>query len=286
MVKLHREDIKNKALLDWQGVHLFHFQGSSCSQKTRIFLGLKGIDWQSHPVNLAKQDNYTPEFLAINPRGLVPVLVHDGDVHIESNDILEYLDQVFPEPTLIPENKRSELLAGLKQEDDLHLDIRALTMRFVFPKKLAQKNANALASFKSDAGTIEGRIDPHKQVELDFWESYANQGITDEMARTSTLRFKAVYEDFEQRLGQSQYLLGEKLTLLDVAWFIYTNRLIAAGYPFARLHPKVYDWYTGLTSREPFSTESKTPAPLKMITGALHTAQALTGQTLEKVAGI
>ena len=88
MATLLDEYIKTREVRDWQGVHLLHFSGSACSQKTRIFLNLKDIDWVSHPVNLGTQQNYTPWFLGINPRGLVPVLVHDGVVHIESNDIL------------------------------------------------------------------------------------------------------------------------------------------------------------------------------------------------------
>ena len=52
-MRLAEQDIKTTEVLDWQGVHLIHFSGSSCSQKTRIFLNLKGIDWISHPLDLA-----------------------------------------------------------------------------------------------------------------------------------------------------------------------------------------------------------------------------------------
>ena len=79
-------------------MHVLHYAGSTCSQKLRIFLNLKGIGWQSHPIDLSKHENYWPWFLGINPRGLVPVLVHDGKVHIESNDIITYLEAAFPAP--------------------------------------------------------------------------------------------------------------------------------------------------------------------------------------------
>ena len=48
MVQLLDSDIKTREVLDWKGVHLIHYMGSSCSQKVRIFLNLKGIDWESH----------------------------------------------------------------------------------------------------------------------------------------------------------------------------------------------------------------------------------------------
>lgn len=88
MVQLIERDIKTREVLGWKGAHVLHYSGSSCSQKLRIFLNLKGIPWQSHPVDLHANENFTPWFLGINPRGLVPVLVHDGAVHIESNDII------------------------------------------------------------------------------------------------------------------------------------------------------------------------------------------------------
>ena len=88
MVQLLEADIQTKEVLSWQGLHLFHFMGSTCSQKLRIFLSVKGIEWQSHHVNLARKEHQTPYYMGINPRGLVPTLVHDGNVIIESNDIL------------------------------------------------------------------------------------------------------------------------------------------------------------------------------------------------------
>ena len=103
MVQLIDSDIKTREVLDWKGVHVLHFMGSSCSQKLRVFLNLKGIPWESHHVDLIANENFRPWFLGINPRGLVPVLVHDGTVHIESNDIIAYLEKTFPQPPLVPE---------------------------------------------------------------------------------------------------------------------------------------------------------------------------------------
>src|SRR6478736_2073770 len=99
MVQLVDSDIKTREVLGWKGVHVLHFMGSSCSQKLRIFLNLKGIKWESHLVDLFANENFQPWFLGINPRGLVPVLVHDGAVHIESNDIIQYLEQKISNPS-------------------------------------------------------------------------------------------------------------------------------------------------------------------------------------------
>ena len=284
-MQLLDSDIKTREVLDWEGVHLIHFQGSSCSQKTRIFLNLKGIDWTSHHLNLVAQKNYEPWFLGINPRGLVPVLVHDGVVHIESNDILAYLDETFPEPRLIPPDQHNELISALKEEDDLHMDIRTLTMRFVFPKVLAQKNAAAIKTFEDDDGTVGGETDTHKSHELAFWRDYAKQGVTDAQATAAAENFRKVYERFEEQLQQNAYLAGDDLTLLDIAWFIYTHRLLAAGYPFARLHPAVFKWFQGLLGRPEFAKEVASSGPAGLVAGALHLWQTARGTTLEKVVG-
>ncbi len=66
----------------------------SCSQKFRIFLAVKGVDWESHEIDLMMNENLSDYYLGINPRGLFPSIVHDGDVHIESDDILTYLESL------------------------------------------------------------------------------------------------------------------------------------------------------------------------------------------------
>ncbi len=284
MVKLVDSEIKTREVLSWKGIHLLHFSGSACSQKTRIFLNLKNIDWVSHPINLALQENYSPWFLGVNARGLVPVLVHDGEVHIESNDILAYLDNTFAEPKLIPDGQRNDVMESLKIEDDLHIDLRTLTMRFVVPKFLAQKSPKKISAYAENEGA--GEDDPHKERELEFWHDYAKSGISDEKARESIQKFKAIYQQLEARLKQHRYLAGEDLSLMDIAWFIYTDRLTDAGYPFKRLHPHIFTWYQKLKQRKEFAKEVRTPLALKLITKLLHLVQGIKGKGLEKVAGL
>jgi glutathione S-transferase len=123
VVQLVDADIKTRGVLEWKGIHVFHFFLSVCSQKLRIFLNLKGVPWRSHPVDLFRNENLSDWFLGINPRGLVPVLVHDGVVHIESNDIITYLEKTFPQPRLIPAGHENEVAGLLHHEDELHSEI-------------------------------------------------------------------------------------------------------------------------------------------------------------------
>jgi glutathione S-transferase len=89
-----------------------------------------------------------PWFLGINPRGLVPVLVHDG------------AEERLPTPRLIPAGHDNEVVALLKHEDDLHLDLRTLSFRFVFAPPGPPKPAAALESYIANgAGTVQGAKD-------------------------------------------------------------------------------------------------------------------------------
>jgi glutathione S-transferase len=286
MVQLVDGDIKTREVLGWKGVHILHFMGSSCSQKLRIFLNLKGIPWQSHLVDLHGNENFRPWFLGINPRGLVPVLVHDGAVHIESNDIIEYLEKTFPVPKLIPEGHEHEVAALLKHEDDLHLDLRTLSFRFVFAPPGPPKPAESLKSYaENGTGTVGGWKDYDKEIQIAFWERAAREGFTDESARASARKFRTEFDALDKRLAQHPYLMGDTLSVLDIAWFIYANRLSLAGYPLARLHPRVGAWFEKLRARSEFAKEIAMPPEAVTQIESTRRAQAQAGKTLEAVAG-
>ena len=287
MVQLVESDIRTREVLHWKGMHVLHFSLSSCSQKLRIFLNLKGVKWESHVVDLTAKENLGEWFLGINPRGLVPVLVHDGAVHIESNDILAYLERAFPQPVLIPAGSEREMAALLQHEDDLHLDLRTLSFRFVFAPPGPPKSAEDLKKYAANgSGTVLGKKDPAIAHQIDFWERFANEGITDQAARASALKFRDAFNELEQRLAKHPYLLGNAPTVLDIAWFIYANRLALAGYPLARLHPKVGAWFAELRRRPEFSKEIQLPPPLAERFDATRREHAQAGKSLELVAGL
>ena len=287
MVQLVDGDIKTREVLDWKGVHVLHFMGSSCSQKLRIFLNLKGIKWESHLVDLFTNENFQPWFLGINPRGLVPVLVHDGAVHIESNDIIQFLERKFPTPALIPAGHENELAALLKHEDDLHLDLRTLSFRFVFNPPGPPKPAAMLESYAANgAGTVGGIKDRDKEIQIEFWRRAAKEGFTDERARASANRFRVAFDALDQRLAQHPYLMGDSLSVFDIAWLIYAHRLSLGGYPFARLHPRVTMWMDKLRAKPEFAKEIAMPPAAMTRLEATRRSQVKAGNTLEAVAGI
>ncbi len=81
---------------------LYGFFRSSTSYRLRIALALKGLDWDPEYVSLPRMEQRSAGFLATNPQGLVPVLVDDGAVFTQSLAIMEYLEERYPEPALLP----------------------------------------------------------------------------------------------------------------------------------------------------------------------------------------
>jgi maleylacetoacetate isomerase len=83
---------------------LYGYFRSSASYRVRIALNMKGLDYEQVSVHLAKGKQYGPEFAAISPQNLVPVLEHDGQLLYQSLAIIQYLEEKFPEPRLLPKD--------------------------------------------------------------------------------------------------------------------------------------------------------------------------------------
>ena len=267
-MKLDRSDIKTEEILDWKGIHLFHFSGSACSQKLRIFFNIKNINWNSHVINLIKQEQFSKWFLGINPRGLVPTLVHDGDVHIESNEIMAYLDDVYKDNKLFPIDLIDEINKDLAFEDSLHHDLRRLTFRYIIPHALGKKNPSTIDAKEQFEGTIQGKADENKSKEILFWKNHYQNGITDDEIIESANKFKNIYEDFDKTLKNQKYLKGDKFTVVDLAWYVSTKRLAMAGIPIEK-YKNVQKWFSNLDNDENFKKEIKIDIPIKIIAVAI-----------------
>ena len=218
------EEIATEEVKSWQGLHLLHYSMSSCSQKVRILLREKGLDWTSHPINLVNGEQKTEWYLGINPNGVVPVLVHDGNVHIESNDILAYLDRTFPSSSgaYFPtgETEAIDATRWLELEDEMHVDLRNITFTFVVPGRLMK-----------DAPEIS--------------EADINSAIA---------RFQNAFAELDHQLAVSDYLCGDRIMLPDIAWFISVHRLVLGGYPI-ETHRYLTKWYQALLQRPSMSAE-------------------------------
>jgi glutathione S-transferase len=274
------DQVATREVTTWRGLHLIHFQSSSCSQKVRVLLREKTLDWVSHHLDLAREKHISAWFLGINPRGVVPVLVHDGVVHVESNDIMEHLDALPSQAQLFfprTDAERARVKENLELENSLHMDLRNLTMGFMMPRRLAQKSGRTL-----DRWEREGRDDPQRALEVRWWRDYADHGIAPDTAQASVDAHRRVFETLDGYLTRSEWLLGERLSVLDIAWFITARRLVLTGYPLDR-HPNLHRWYVRLTQRPAFVEETRDPALVRAVLALYAFFRRLGGTSLTDV---
>ncbi len=268
------------AVRNWRGVHLLHFDASPCSQKVRILLDEKNIDWQSHHVDLRKHQHVTPWFLSINPRGVVPVLVHDGVVHVESSDIMEYVDALPSErASFFP--KDSEERAYVKEElafqSSLRLGTRALTIKFMPGQKSFLHDRQALDNYREN-----GTPDLSRDMEIAWWQSTADKGLSRKTLIESFASHRDALRRLEDRLQDREWLHGKRISVLDIAWFTTVHRLKVLGYELSR-HPYLLSYYQRLLLRPAFREEIQIKGPLKIIVPAYRLYSRLTGSRMENL---
>ena len=99
---------------------LYHHGGSTCAAKVRFCIAEKNIQWEGVYLDILKGDQFDKDYLKLNPKGVVPTLVHNGNVIVESTVINYYLDEVFPDRTLKPEEpyERAQMYLWLKALDE------------------------------------------------------------------------------------------------------------------------------------------------------------------------
>jgi glutathione S-transferase len=98
--------------VDGAMITLYHHGSSVCAAKVRLVLAEKSLPWDGIYVDILRGDQFDPAYMKLNAKAVVPTLVHDGKVIIESSVICEYLDEAFPAPPLKPNDRRSARRCG------------------------------------------------------------------------------------------------------------------------------------------------------------------------------
>jgi len=204
------------------GVHLFHFAMSNCSQRVRMAFACKGAAYVSHHVDLSRQEHLEPAYLEINPNGLVPALVHDGRVYVESNDILLYVDQAFEGPPLQPEDQagRRSMLDLLDRSGAFQPAIKTLSHDRLFRRfrKLSESDVAKIAASGADSALAAFMAD--YVSDGDAWRRRVGQAEADVVTALDML---------EAALGDRSWLSGAALSLSDISWSVNLARLALCG---------------------------------------------------------
>ena len=231
-------------------LELYHNDMSTCSQKVRMALAEKELDWTGHHLNLRAADQQQPEYLALNPNGVVPTIRDNGTVVIESTIINEYIDDAFPEPPLRPSDAagRAQMRLWTKQLDDsLHAATSVVSSCIAFRfQHLDGKTEEELASYLA---RIPDAAKRERQTENIY------KGVDSKFFPAAVRRFDKLLGDMNATLTDCQWLAGDEFSLADVAYTPYAVRLDhlqLKGMWDGR--PHYADWYERLRQRPAFKT--------------------------------
>jgi glutathione S-transferase len=238
-----------------RSVQLYHFWSSVCSVRCRMALEEKRVAWESRYIDLFKFDQLTPEYLAINPDGVVPTLVVDGEPIRESVIINEYVAAAFPGVSLVPAHPllAARMRAFVRRCEDALSPIALLTyVKYILPKLRNRWSDEALREHAARRPTKFLRDLHSRGIRGEISEAELGQAARD---------IETLLDGLERVLEPGPWIVGE-FSLADIAIAPYMYRLSALGQdrfwsPGRR--PRIHEWYRGLSARPAFQAAVSWP---------------------------
>ncbi len=217
----------DKSLKDLAGLHLWHGELSSCSQRVRITLEEKNLDWNSHIISIPKNEHATPEYQAIHPYGLVPAFVDNGVLLIESCDIITYLDENYSKFSLQPNDTKDQITMSnwLILADKAQADLKLLSHEFLFRprKKMSSEELEAFSKNHNNQ-TLVTFI-----KEWQIGNIFSKEKLDDSVNRTDVY-----FSKLDTILKNQKWIAGEKMSLADIAWMPNIHRMSLMDWPLDR----------------------------------------------------
>jgi glutathione S-transferase len=227
---------------------LYDSPGSPCARRVRAVLLEKGLAWTTRLVDLTRMEQKRPEYLALNPNGVVPTLVHGARVLYESNVITEYLDDVFPAPPLYPRDPWARAQAKMWQAFELAMakDFRPLMyLRVIGPFDRLRPRAEVLA---------DARRSTDDPAHLDWVRRVWDDEV---VSATETRHLESLLvqrlDRLEAALAGRDWLVGDQYSIADLSVAPRVQM-----YPLVQLplepnrHPRVCAWLARVGARPAF----------------------------------
>ena len=229
-------------------LELYHAHHSTCSQKVRLCLAEKGINFRGHHINLAKKEQLDPEYLKLNPNGVVPTLVHDGQVIIDSSVICEYLDETFPKTSLTPQDpvERANMRQWMRYFDEVATTaVRFPSFNMAF---LPRFDGLDDKPFLEDEANV-------RPLRKEFFIRMGRSGFPDKDVETAIGNISKTVIRMEQALTKGPWILGEMYTLADIIIAPSIDRMSDLGFSalWEEQHPRVTDWHHRIKHRPAYS---------------------------------
>jgi glutathione S-transferase len=228
-------------------LELYHHGTSVCAAKARIALAEKGVAWTGHYVDILKGEQFAPEYLKLNPKHVVPTLVHDGHVIRESTLIGEYLDEVFPDPPLKPDAPLDRVTMRLwtkRLDEELHPATGVVTYAISHRHAVIANGPKAIEAWVENAPPAE-RARRRQRLEA---------GIDDPDAMAALRIYDRFLADMETQLAATPYLAGDRFSLAEVGVVPYVNRLdmLQLSGLWTERRPHLSAWWQRIKARPSF----------------------------------
>ena len=240
-------------------LELYHDSDSIMSFKVRFCLEEKKLEWREHRVILAKFQNLSPDYLQINPGGVVPSLVHDHRVILESSVINEYLDVVFPLPALKPVDpfECARMRIWTKYQDDvIHHSVRPATFQLMIKQRF-----KGLSQEQMDRKVSAHPLPERRQA----YREWTTGPVDVPAVQAAILRMQEIVVRMEQSLSKSPWLAGRSFSLADIAVATFVDRVEHLLFDFLwEDHPGVQDWIGRIKARPAYDSakpEQRLPSP-------------------------
>ena len=239
-------------------IELWHEWNSVQSFKVRVVLAEKDLQWTARRVDLLKFEQLQPEYLCLNPNGVVPTLVHDGKVVLESSVICQYLDEAFPEPALMPLDSytRAQARTWLKFFDEVaHPAIRQASFELLYRPHLAL----------IPPAELEARLAHHPNQKRAQSFRDAARGLPDLAAiREAVLVFRRIFARMEAALERNEWLAGPHYSLADVGMAPFVERIENLGMAdLSEQYPRVRKWSAAVMAR-PATASARAPVDQRL----------------------
>ena len=235
----------NGKVLKYKGLHLYHAGISNCAMRVRVVLEEKKLQWTSHHIDILKKEHLTPEYFSINPKGLVPALVHDGVVIVESDDIIDYIDKTFPEPPLSPidQSEREAMYGWMKLAVNNHIGAVKTYIYYNKIQKFMRQSEDEKKSYE--------KLQTNKNLSEFHKKNSSNDGISEEDAEKAKGILTDCFNKAEAILQNKDWLVGDNYSLADITWIPLHFTLHRSGFSFEE-YPAIEEWAKRISERESF----------------------------------
>ena len=226
---------------------LYNAPQSTCSQRVRFVLNAKGLPFDEVKLDLLAGDQLKPDYLKLNPNGVVPTLDHDGNVIVDSSVIIEYLDETSPEPGFTPKApvERAQMRSLMRFIDEMPAAaVRVPTFNLAFLPRFAAMSEEEFLAFAES-----------KPLRKEFMLAMGRKGFPEKEMNAALDRMRRTYERMDETIAESggPWLLGKEPTLADVALMPAIVRMADLGLDTMwQDMPRVARWYDEIRAHPAF----------------------------------